>query len=231
MFSLLAAQDLFLVSNRRYSGEILLLLHNKYRAARLRIGILFELDVIVHSVWTVYVCERAMLNMITDANGVCVWVCLNVWVCVCGYVGRQDRRSAGRDNCSNLSSPSHSHPSAQTSKSLPLGLPCTHTQAHNQHMYTHSRDPHINPIPNSHFGLRSSPKSKAVVVDLREMDVERRGMDNKCISSALSSRGYHLLMRCMFTHACTYSICTCALTCTGEHTHIRRERESWSGVD
>lgn len=46
-----------------------------------RIGILSELDVIVHSDWTVYMCKRAMLNMITDGNGVCVYVCLNT-MCV-----------------------------------------------------------------------------------------------------------------------------------------------------
>ena len=106
----------------------------------------------------------------------CVCVCLSKCACVCGYVGRQDRRSAGRDNCSNLSSPSHSHPSAQTSKSLPLGLPCTHTQTHDPHTYTqtHTLDPHINPIPTPISVFRSSHKLTAVVVDLRVMDTERQ---------------------------------------------------------
>lgn len=215
MFCLLTAQGLFLVSNRRYSGEILLLLHNKYRAARLsphRHSVRAGCD---SPHWTVYVRERATLNMITDGNGVCV--------CVCGYMGRQDRRSAGRDNCSNLSSPSHSHPSAQTSKSLPLGLPrtCTHT---------HTQDPHINPIPNSHFSLHSSPKSITVVLRLIEMDMQRhgkRGLDNKCISTALSSRGYHLLMRCKFTHACTFAHMH-SLSLASTYTFT--ETESWRGV-
>lgn len=128
----------------------------------------------------------------------------------------QDRRSAGRDNCSNLSSAFHSHPSAQPSKSLPLGLPCTHTHTHTTqaripHTYAPTQDPHINPIPNSHFSLHSSQRPITVVVDLSEMErrnTRKRGMNNKCISS-LSSLGYHLLMRFTFTHACTY-----ALSCT-----------------
>ena len=46
------------------------------------IRIQFELDVIVHLGWTVYVCERAMLNMITDGNDVCLCVCLCMYVCL-----------------------------------------------------------------------------------------------------------------------------------------------------
>lgn len=78
---------LFLVCNGRSSGEILLLLHDERTVARPYIGILFEL-----SVSTVYVCERAMLNMITDRNAVCVYVCLNI-MCLClwiyGHAGQE----------------------------------------------------------------------------------------------------------------------------------------------
>lgn len=155
MFCLLAAQGLFLVSNRRYSGEILLLL------LLVRIGILFKLDVIEHSDWTVYVCEGAMLNMITDGNGVCVCVrvSLSVCMCVCGYVGRQDRRPAGRDNCSNLSSPSHSHPSAQTSKSLPLRLTLRAHAGTHPHTYAHTHRiliSTLSPTPISVFAVLPS---------------------------------------------------------------------------
>lgn len=87
-----------------------------------------------------------------------------VCVFVCGRVGMQDRRSAGRDKCSNLSSPSHSHPSAQTSKSLPLGLPRTHTSTH-PHMceqtHTHrSLISTLSPTPISVFTVIPNPKQR-----------------------------------------------------------------------
>lgn len=71
-----------------------------------------------------------MLNMITDGNGVRVCACACLSVCEFVFVDMWAVRTGGlqgRDNCSNLSSPSHAHPSAQTSKSSPLGLPCAHT--------------------------------------------------------------------------------------------------------
>lgn len=140
---------------------------------------------IVHSHKTVYVCERAVLNMITDGTGIHIFVC-TVCACVfvCGRVGMQDRRSAGRDKCSNLSSPSHSHPSAQTSKSLPLGLPRTHTQAHT-HTCVNKR---------THTGASYQPypqlpfqSSQLFQIQSRDThgDKRERRMDSQCHSTAL----------------------------------------------
>lgn len=83
------------MSSRRCSAEILLLLHNKHGAAilgRHKHSDLAACDGPFRRgrVCVCGACEQAMLNVITDGNG----------VCVCGYVGRQHGRSAGRDNCS-----------------------------------------------------------------------------------------------------------------------------------
>lgn len=122
-----------------------------------------------------------------------------VCVFVCGCVGMQDRRSAGRDKCSNLSSPSHSHPSAQTSKSLPLGLPRTHTQAHThtcEHTHTHrSLISTLSPTPISVFTVIPNPKQRHTWRQKR-----KRRMDSQCHSTALCQ---DLLIRCR-TQVCTY---------------------------
>lgn len=153
MFCLLAALGLFLVSNRRYSGEILLWLHNKYRAASVRIGVLFKLDSPFRlDCACVCVRERAMLNMITDGNGVCVHVCLNM---MCVYVRIWAGRTGGLQGeiTAQICPLLFTHTLLlRPLKAYPKAYPA-HTHTHSPHTEAQTLDPHINPFPNSHSSL------------------------------------------------------------------------------
>lgn len=79
------------MSNRRYSGEITLLPHHKHRAAPRphRHSVQAGCDSALREDGVCEEWERAMLNMITDGNGVCPSKYVRVSVRVYGQAGQE----------------------------------------------------------------------------------------------------------------------------------------------
>ncbi len=183
MFSLLAAQGLFLVRNRRYSGEISLLLHNKYRAARLcphrhSVGAgcdsPFRLECVC--VWGSHAKRDYRWEW-------CLCVLLSVQICVCLYVCVFVDMWAGRTGgllgeitaqiCPLLFT--HTLP-LRPLKAYPKAYPA-HTHEHTTDLRTHTHTHRIlistlSKIPITVFTVFPSPKLLWLI--FREMDVERQ---------------------------------------------------------